>query len=62
MRKVVHIIRKADFDKEQRETLKLEQDYLLLTLFQAINDGDSDEHKKCVDRLGEIHNELILLQ
>lgn len=62
MRKVVHIIRKEDLIKEKRETLKNEQDYLLLTLYQAMHDRDTKEHKKCMDRLGEIHSELTLLQ
>lgn len=61
MRQIIHIIRKDDLIKEKKEALHKETDYLLLTLYQAMNDKDAKEHKKCMDRLHEIQNELIEL-
>ncbi|MFF2752342.1 hypothetical protein ACFVR1_01135 [Psychrobacillus sp. NPDC058041] len=55
MRQVVHIIRKNDMEKEKINTLKLELDYELATLFDAINSKNEKEIHATKVRLKEIH-------
>ncbi|ALC86189.1 MULTISPECIES: hypothetical protein [Bacillaceae] len=58
MRQVVHIIRKNDLEKEKIQTLKLELDYELATLFDAMTDESEDDINKSKERLKEIHQQL----
>lgn len=58
MRQVVHIIRKNDMEKEKINTLKLELDYELATLFDAINSKKEKEIHASKVRLKEIHDLL----
>lgn len=58
MRQVVHIIRKNDLEKEKIQTLKLELDYELATLFDAMTDESEDAINKSKERLKEIHQQL----
>ena len=58
MRQVVHIIRKNDMEKEKINTLKLELDYELATLFDAINSKMDKEIHASKVRLKEIHDLL----
>lgn len=58
MRQVVHIIRKNDMEKEKIQTLKLELDYELATLFDALTDQDDEAINKSKKRLKEIHGLL----
>ena len=43
MRQVVHIIRKEDMEKEKIQTLKMELDYELATLFDAMTSNNEKE-------------------
>lgn len=61
MKQVVHIIRKADVEKEYIKVLHLELDYELATLFDAIAQNDNKEQQKSTKRLSEIHRELETL-
>lgn len=61
MKQVVHIIRKADVEKEYIRVLHFELDYELATLFDAIQQGDDKEQQKSKKRLAEIHRELEIL-
>jgi hypothetical protein len=61
MKQMIQIIRKADVEKEYINGLKLELDYELASLYDAIqqkNDKEMDIAKK---RLKEIHAELEAL-
>lgn len=58
MRQVVHIIRKTDVEKEKIQTLKLELDYQLATLFDAMNSENEKEKHEVIERLNEIHQLL----
>ena len=61
MKQMIQIIRKADVEKEYINGLKLELDYELASLYDAIqqkNDKEMDVAKK---RLKEIHAELEAL-
>lgn len=61
MKQVVHIIRKADVEKEYVRILNYELDYELATLFDAIQQDDDKEQQKSKKRLAEIHRELETL-
>lgn len=61
MKQVVHVIRKADVEKEYVRVLHLELDYELLTLFDALEDNDSKQEAKSKNRLQQIHRELETL-
>jgi len=61
MKQVVHIIRKADIEKEYVKVLHLELDYELATLFDAIEQDDGKQKMRSENRLREIHRELETL-
>lgn len=61
MKQVVHVIRKADVEKEYIKVLQLELDYELATLFDAIQQSDEKQEQKSKKRLTEIHRELETL-
>jgi len=56
MRQVVHIIRKEDLEKEKIQTLKMELDYELATLFDAMTTNNEKEINGSKTRLAEIHH------
>lgn len=58
MKQVVHIIRKAEIEKEYVKLLHLELDYELATLYDAVQQNDSKQVEKSKTRLTEIHGEL----
>ncbi|MEK3952887.1 hypothetical protein SAMN05421670_1372 [Psychrobacillus psychrotolerans] len=58
MRQVVHIIRKEDLEKEKIQTLKMELDYELATLFDAMTTNNEKEINGSKTRLAEIHQLL----
>ncbi|QUG40953.1 hypothetical protein KD050_16910 [Psychrobacillus sp. INOP01] len=58
MRQVVHIIRKEDLEKEKIRTLKMELDYELATLFDAMTSKNDKEISASKTRLAEIHQLL----
>ncbi|MBE1553605.1 hypothetical protein [Sporosarcina limicola] len=61
MKQMVHVIRKADIEKEYVKLLNLELDYELATLFDALQEEDSKQKMKSKHRLTEIHRELEIL-
>ena len=58
MKQVVHIIRKEDVEKKMILGLKLELDYELASLFDALQSQNQPEIEKSKARLAEIHQEL----
>jgi hypothetical protein len=58
MKQVVHIIRKAEIEKEYVKLLHLELDYELASLHDAIQENDPKQIEKSKTRLTEIHGEL----
>jgi hypothetical protein len=58
MRQVVHIIRKNDMEKEKIQTLKLELDYQLATLYDALSNQNEKEITEAKMQLTEIHRLL----
>ena len=61
MKQMIQIIRKADVEKEYINTLKLELDYELATLYDAMQENDSSQKDKSKKRLAEIQAELEAL-
>ena len=61
MKQVVHIIRKADVEKEYVKLLQLELDYELATLHDAVQHDDAKQKMKSKNRLRDIHRELETL-
>lgn len=61
MKQMIQIIRKADVEKEYINTLKLELDYELATLYDAMQQNDSSQKDKSKKRLAEIQVELEAL-
>lgn len=61
MKQVVHIIRKAEVEKEYVKVLHLELDYELATLFDACQQNDEKQVVKSKSRLQGIHRELETL-
>ena len=61
MKQMIHIIRKADVEKEYINVLKLELDYELLSLFDAMQQNDDSQKEKSKKRLQEIYVELEAL-
>ncbi|WP_040227910.1 hypothetical protein [Bhargavaea cecembensis] len=58
MKQVIHVIRKADVEKQYVNMLNLELDYELATLHDAISQSDEKQQEKSKQRLKEIHAEL----
>ncbi|MFJ8066254.1 hypothetical protein ACIQYS_16755 [Psychrobacillus sp. NPDC096426] len=58
MRQVVHVIRKNDMEKEKIQTLKLELDYQLATLYDALSNQNEKEIMEAKMQLTEIHRLL----
>lgn len=61
MKQTIQIIRKAEVEKEYINALKLELDYELASLFDAIQQKDELQSGKSKKRLQEIHGELEAL-
>ena len=61
MKQVVHVIRKADVEKEYVKVLHLELDYELATLYDAVEQDDEKQIMKSKNRLQQIHRELETL-
>ena len=58
----IKIIRKVDIERQYEMALRIEMDYELLSLHEAMTNGDEEYKNKCIKRLKEIHNELCYLQ
>lgn len=58
MRQIVHVTRKNDIEKEKIQTLKLELDYQLASLFDAMNSRNEKEMEDAKKCLSEIHHLL----
>ncbi|MBB5179030.1 hypothetical protein HNQ44_000452 [Planomicrobium koreense] len=61
MKQMIQIIRKAEVEKEYINALKLELDYELASLFDAMQQKDELQSGKSKKRLQEIHVELEAL-
>jgi len=61
MKQVMNIVRKTDFERKYVNGLKLELDYELATLFDAMHTNDDKQIEASKQRLSELHSELEAL-
>lgn len=54
----ITVIRKADIEKAYIEQARVELDYQLLSLYEALQNGNKEEADKIKKRLHELHKEL----
>lgn len=62
MKQVVNSLKKREYEKERKAVLRLEMDYELATLFDAINDNNEKQKSKSKEKLEKIRSELIMLK
>ena len=58
MKQIVKIIRKVDIEKQYEQVLRLELDYELASLYDAMSNDDEIQKAKSKKRLVEIQKEL----
>lgn len=61
MKQVISTTRKKDDDKEKTAVLRLEMDYELATLFEAMSIGNEEKAMESKKKLEKIRLELISL-
>lgn len=61
MEKVIQTLRRIDGEK-RIPVLKMEIDYELLTLYDALQSNDKDQIKKSKKKLEQLRSEWILLE
>jgi hypothetical protein len=62
MKQVMNSSRKKTGDKERSAVLRLEMDYELATLFEAISENNGEKMKNCKQKLEKIRQELLRLK
>lgn len=58
MKQLMNMVRKTDFERNYINGLKLELDYELITLYDAMKEKDEKQIEQSKKRLSEIHSEL----
>ena len=62
MKQLITNTRKKGVEKEKMAILKLELDYELATLFEAMNESNENKKKICKVRLEKLRQELLRLK
>lgn len=62
MRQIMNTSRKRTGDKERSAVLRLEMDYELATLFEAMSENNRIQMKTCKLKLEKIRQELLKLK
>ncbi|KAB2337361.1 hypothetical protein F7731_07045 [Cytobacillus depressus] len=62
MKKLVNTVKNQVVEKERTAVLRLELDYELATLFDAMNENNEDLKLKSKQRLEKIRQELLRLK
>lgn len=62
LKQLVNSNRKKSIENEKTAVLRLEMDYELATLFDAMREQNDDAKKDCKQRLEKIRSELINLK
>ncbi|WP_077211382.1 hypothetical protein [Bacillus dakarensis] len=62
MKQLVNSLKKRDLEKERKAVLRLELDYELATLFEAMTDNNEKQKSKSKEKLEKIREELIVLK
>ncbi|MCP3741782.1 hypothetical protein [Rossellomorea sp. BNER] len=62
MKQVMSSTRKKDIRQQRLAVLRLEMDYELAVLFEALQDQNQEVQKKSKDKLTKIRDEMVKLQ
>ena len=62
MKQLINTTRKKAYDKERTAVLRMEMDYELATLFEAMGENDEEMKRNCKLRLEKIRQELLRLK
>lgn len=62
MKQVMNTSRKKSYEKERSAVLRLEMDYELAVLFEAMSEKNDDKMKDCKQKLEKIRQEMIRLK
>lgn len=62
MKQLINTTRKRNGELQRTAVLRLEMDYELATLYDAMNDADNSKMKECKLRLEKIRQELLRLK
>lgn len=62
MKQVMNSARKKSGEKERTAVLRLEMDYELATLFDALHENNGEMIKNCKQKLEKIRQELVRLK
>ncbi|AIE59501.1 hypothetical protein [Bacillus methanolicus] len=62
MKQLINSTRKKNKDMERTAVLRLEMDYELATLFEAINEKNEEKKNECKKNLENIRQELLKLK
>ncbi|MDE3838369.1 hypothetical protein C0966_03080 [Bacillus methanolicus] len=62
MKQLINSSRKKNRDMERTAVLRLEMDYELATLFEAINEKNEEKKNECKKNLENIRRELLKLK
>ncbi|MBT2678417.1 hypothetical protein J7E38_05350 [Bacillus sp. ISL-35] len=62
MKQLINSTRKRNGELQRTAVLRLEMDYELATLFDAMTDSDKPKMKECKQKLERIRQELLRLK
>ncbi|OCA85589.1 hypothetical protein A8F94_11940 [Bacillus sp. FJAT-27225] len=62
MKQLINSTRKKAYDKERTAVLRMEMDYELATLFEAMSENNEEMKRSCKLRLEKIRQELLRLK
>ncbi|MFT9600820.1 hypothetical protein [Mesobacillus sp.] len=62
MKQLINSTRKRNGELQRTAVLRLEMDYELATLFDAMTDSDKSKMKECKQKLERIRQELLRLK
>jgi len=62
MKQVMNSVKKKAIEKERKAVLKLEMDYELAVLFEAMGENNENKKRESKERLERIRQELLTLK
>lgn len=62
MKQVMNSVKKKAIEKERKAVLKLEMDYELAVLFEAMGENNESKKRESKERLEKIRQELLTLK
>lgn len=62
MKQLMNTLKKRDYEKERKAVLRLEMDYELLTLYDAMSENNEKQKEKSKQKLEKIRTELLRLK